>query len=203
MEDHGLVAVGLRALLSAEPIDIALEPTVTGLLRRSENFDLAILDLRLSDGSSVTSNVTRLTSAGFPVLVLTAADNLGLLREAAKTPVLGIVRKSAADAEIRGAILDALANRSSASVEWASAIDSDPQLPDAGLTSREREILALYASGETANGVAALTHLSPGVVANYVSRIRAKYANAGRPAKSRVQLYHRAVEDNLIEARES
>ncbi|RQN01661.1 DNA-binding response regulator [Aeromicrobium camelliae] len=199
VEDHALVAFGLMRLLETDDIESVIAPTVPDLLARGESLDLTILDLRLSDGSSVTDNVRELDKAGIPVLVLTSAENAELVREAARANVLGIVRKSLPETEIRDAVIHALAGRPVTSLEWASALDSDPLLPDAGLTPREQEILALYASGETAKSVARLTGLSTQVVANYVGRIRAKYAEVGRPAASRVDLYRRALEDHLIE----
>ncbi|MFT4233956.1 MAG: response regulator [Microbacterium sp.] len=199
VEDHSLVALGVMSLLNEYGVESHLAATVSDLLALDAPLDLAILDLRLSDGSSVTSNVAQLTEAGLPVLVLTAAENVDLLREAAKAGVLGIVRKSLPQEEIRETILRALRGEDVASLEWAVALDGDPHLADARLTPREREVLALYASGETASGVAFLTGLKPGVVNNYVRRVREKYAEAGRPAPSRVDLYNRALEDRIIE----
>ena len=83
--------------------------------------------------------------------------------------------------------------------DLAAAIDSDEVLVDAKLSPREQEILSLYASGETAFSVAKRTELSRDTVADYVSRIRRKYADAGRPAHSRIDLYKRALEDGIMD----
>ncbi|ROR74178.1 response regulator transcription factor [Bogoriella caseilytica] len=204
-EDHNLVARGLMGLLHAAGVDAVLAATVPGLLhihRSQARLDLAVLDLRLADDSSVTDNVHALRQAGLPVLVLTSAESPALLREAARADVLGIVRKSLTEGEIRDAVLEALHGRPVTSLEWAAAVDGDPLIQDAGLTEREREILGLYAAGVPAKAVARATGLSAGTVANYISRIRAKYTAVGRPAASRVDLYRLAAEDHLIEGRE-
>lgn len=204
-EDHNLVARGLMGLLHAAGVDAVLAATVPGLLRihrTQARLDLAVLDLRLADDSSVTDNVNALRQAGLPVLVLTSAESPTLLREAARADVLGIVRKSLTEGEIRDAVLEALRGRPVTSLEWAAAVDGDPLIQDAGLTEREREILGLYAAGVPAKAVARATGLSAGTVANYISRIRAKYSAVGRPAASRVDLYRLAAEDRLIEGRE-
>lgn len=204
-EDHNLVARGLMGLLHAAGVDAVLAATVPGLLRvhhTQARLDLAVLDLRLADDSSVTDNVNALRQAGLPVLVLTSAESPTLLREAARADVLGIVRKSLTEGEIRDAVLEALRGRPVTSLEWAAAVDGDPLIQDAGLTGREREILGLYAAGVPAKAVARATGLSAGTVANYISRIRAKYTAVGRPAASRVDLYRLAAEDHLIEGRE-
>jgi DNA-binding NarL/FixJ family response regulator len=199
VEDHRLVAVGVMEVLGADGYEVETAPTVAELLALGGEFALVILDLRLGDGSSVADNVHALRDAGVPVLVLTSGESADLVRQAARADVLGIVRKSRPEDEIRAAVTDAIAGRSVASVDWAAAIDGDPELVDAGLSPREREVLALYAAGEKAQSVAFRTGLSPATVANYISRIRSKYAKAGRPAPTKVDLYRRAAEDRLIE----
>ncbi|MGV9431750.1 helix-turn-helix transcriptional regulator, partial [Nocardia sp. NPDC003648] len=82
--------------------------------------------------------------------------------------------------------------------DWAAAIDGDPQLSDVGLSPRQEEVLMLYASGEKASRVARLTGLSEQTVNDYLGRIRQKYADAGRPAPTKTDLYKRAVEDGWL-----
>ncbi|GAA4267334.1 response regulator transcription factor [Frondihabitans peucedani] len=200
VEDHEIVAVGFAELLRDYP-DIrvvAVTPTVRGLDLVETPVDLVVLDLRLGDGSSATDNIRQLLDAGADVLILTAAEDPHAIRAAAKAGALGIVRKSQPLEELVEAIRDAASGATVAGLDWAAAIDGDAGLADAGLSAREREILALYASGEKAQSVAYLTNLSKSTVANYVSRIRAKYANAGRPAHTKVDLHRRAAEDGLI-----
>ncbi|BDZ48214.1 DNA-binding response regulator [Frondihabitans sucicola] len=200
VEDHEIVAVGFAELLREYP-DIrvvAVTPTVRELDLTATPVDLVVLDLRLGDGSSATDNIRSLLDAEVDVLILTAAEDPHAIRAAAKAGALGIVRKSQPVEELVEAIRDAASGATVAGLDWAAAIDGDAGLADAGLSAREREILALYASGEKAQSVAYLTNLSKSTVANYVSRIRAKYANAGRPAHTKVDLHRRAAEDGLI-----
>ena len=83
-------------------------------------------------------------------------------------------------------------------VRTAAAIDGDPDLGDVGLSPRQLEVLELYASGEKLDRVARLTGLAPQTVNDYLQRIRQKYAEAGRPAPTKTDLYKRAVEDGLL-----
>ena len=137
------------------------------------------------------------------MLAFTAADNSADLRAASKAGVLGVVRKS----DSREAILDAVRRASRgdtiATTEWAAALDSDPDLASARLSPKEQEVLALYASGEKSVSVAARAGLSSNTVSEYIRRIRSKYAVAGRPARTKIDLYKRAVEDRLIPGPES
>ena len=200
VEDHESVALGLKAMLADEP-DLELvstAATVSELLAQQQTFDLVVLDLRLGDGSSPRSNVEQLHNAGARVLVYTGAENAYLVRSAARAGVLGVVRKSAPAAAIVSAIRRAASGGQVVTTDWAAAIDGDPQLPDVGLSPRQREVLALYASGEKAGRVARLAGLSEQTVNDYLVRIRNKYAEAGRPAPTKTDLYKRAVEDGWL-----
>jgi len=96
----------------------------------------------------------------------------------------------------------ALRGEAVATTEWAAALDADAAIADAQLSPRERQVLALYASGETAHGIAEAMGLSRDTIVNYVGRIRTKYALAGRPASTKVDLHVRAREDGLLRGAE-
>jgi DNA-binding NarL/FixJ family response regulator len=200
LEDHALIAIGFRDLVASEP-DLTLAgmvDTVAGLATIEGHLDLVVLDLRLADGSLPQDNVNAIHERGAHVLVYTGAEDRRMIQSAARSGALGLIRKSADPATLLDAIRTAASGREVFGADWAAAIDADANLRDAKLSSREQEILGLYASGETAASVALHTGLSRETVADYVSRIRRKYADAGRPALSRVDLYKRAVEDGLL-----
>lgn len=200
VEDHASVVMGLEAMLAGEPdlMIAATGETVDELLGRGVDLDLAILDLRLADGSSPMANVEQLRAAGVETLVFTGAENPYLMRLAARAGVLGIVRKSEPPAAVVAAVHAAARGEQVVTTEWAAAIDGDPDLLDAGLSPRQREVLELYASGFKVNSVATRTGLAPHTVVDYLGRIRAKYAEAGRPARTKTDLYMRALEDGYL-----
>ncbi|MET8654752.1 MULTISPECIES: response regulator transcription factor [Nocardia] len=206
VEDHESVAIGLAAMLSPEPdLDLVLTAgTVPELLASAESdsatvdLDLVVLDLRLADGSSPEDNVRALRERGVEVLVFTGADNAFLVRAAASAGVLGVVRKSEDVPTVVAAVRRAASGEQVITTDWAAAIDGDPQLSNVGLSPRQEEVLTLYASGEKASRVARLTGLSEQTVNDYLGRIRQKYADAGRPAPTKTDLYKRAVEDGWL-----
>jgi DNA-binding NarL/FixJ family response regulator len=200
VEDHALIAIGFRDLIAAEP-DLELvgmTDSVEGLAGLPDGLDLVVLDLRLADGSLPHDNVKAIHARGAHVLVYTGAEDRRLIQSAARSGALGLIRKSADPTTLLAAIRTAADGGEVFGADWAAAIDADANLTDAKLSAREQEILGLYASGETAGSVALHTGLSRETVADYVSRIRRKYADAGRPALSRVDLYKRAMEDGLL-----
>lgn len=200
VEDHESMVLGVRAMLAGHPglTLAAAADSVSGLLARHVELDLVLLDLRLADGSSPTANIDALHAAGLPVLVFTGAENPYLVRQAAKADVLGIVRKSAPVEVVLAAIAAAADRTPVITTEWAAAVDGDPDLDAVDLSPRQQEVLSLYASGEPADRVAQFTGLSKETVNDYVGRIRVKYAAAGRPAATKVDLYRRAVEDGIL-----
>jgi DNA-binding NarL/FixJ family response regulator len=200
IDDHEIVRVGIAELLAREEkiTVVASVSTVADLLALDAQPHLVVLDLRLADGSAPGDNVVALRAAGHDSLVLTGGDDPRLVRSAARAGVLGVIRKAAPASEFVDAVLRAGSGETIATTDWAAALDADTELADAKLSAREREILALYASGEKAQSVAYKTGLSRDTVANYISRIRVKYANVGRPAHTKVDLHRRAIEDGLM-----
>lgn len=204
VDDHETVRLGFASLIADEPaIELVMSAArladITPVL---PTLDLVVLDIRLSDGSTITDNLATLHAAGARVLAFTAADNAAELRTASREGVLGVVRKSESREAIIDAIRSAAAGATVATTEWAAALDGDPLIASAGLSPKEREVLALYAGGEKTATVAHRAGLSAGTVAEYVRRIRYKYAMAGRPAHTKVDLYKRAVEDGILPAPE-
>lgn len=200
VEDHALIAVGFRDLVeAADGLTLAgTVETVADLASLGATLDLVVLDLRLTDGSLPADNVAAIHRMGAHVLIYTGAEDRRLIQSAARSGALGLIRKSSEPEVLIDAIRTAAEGREVFGTDWAAAIDADAGLQDAKLSRREQEILSLYASGETAATVARRTGLSRETVADYVSRIRRKYADAGRPAQSRIDLYKRAVEDGYL-----
>jgi DNA-binding NarL/FixJ family response regulator len=200
VEDFESQLTGLAAIIdNADGLTFAAgASTVDELLDQTTDLDLVILDLRLEDGTTPKANVEQLHSAGIQVLVFTTADYPDLVRAATAAGVLGVVRKSVRNAELVEAIRSAADGNTVATMDWASAIDADPALAEVNLSPRQRQVLELYASGEPANRVASITGLSTETVNVYLSRIRRKYADAGRPAPTKTDLYKRALEDGWL-----
>lgn len=200
VDDHAIVEVALRAALAdiASVDFIGVAPTVHDLLSEHPDAELVVLDLRLADGSSPISNVTALRGQGMRVIAYTSGEDPYLVRLVARTEVLGIVRKSAPVGVLLETIRSAADGQALMSTEWAAAIDADPELPDARLSSQEESVLALFATGLKTQSVASALGIAVGTVEDYVRRIRLKYARAGRAAPTKIDLYKRAIEDGFL-----
>ena len=199
IDDHDIIAVGCQSRFEQAglPWTVHWLPGLpaTGGLPES---DLAILDLRLADGSTPTANIQQLQALGIPVIVYTSADEPILVREAIAAGVLAIVRKSAPSNDLIEAAQAAFEGWPSARLDWASALDTDTDFVTECLTPVEAEVLALYAMGEKSGTVARALGHTENTVNTYVARIRDKYRAAGRPVDNRVALFQRAAEDGLV-----
>jgi DNA-binding CsgD family transcriptional regulator len=67
------------------------------------------------------------------------------------------------------------------------------------LAPRQRDVLVAYVSGsDLLSTVARRLGMDPETVKTHLRRVRIKYAEVGRPAPTRRDLYVRAVEDGLL-----
>ncbi len=199
IDDHRSPIWGIERVL--DPVDdISLAcsaSTVAGVLAGMP-LDVVLLDLRLDDGTTPRENVNTLSAAGVATVVYTSGEHPALLRSAARAGALGVVLKSAEESVIIDAIRAAAKGRAVLTTEWAAAIDGDPELAAVDLSPQLQKVLALYASGETSSRVGAALGVSAETVNEYLKRIRQKYADAGRPTRTKVDLFKRAVEDGWL-----
>ncbi|ALA67401.1 response regulator transcription factor [Corynebacterium lactis] len=205
IDDHALTLQGLKALLgSAEDMDlVGCFGTVPELLAATANddrLDAVVLDLRLADQSDPAQNVLSLELVTDHVLILSSAESPYLVRKAVRTGVMGVVQKSESPETILSAVRLAASGKGALTTEWASVVDSDPLLDSVDLSERQREVLELYASGEPTKRVATMTGLTPNTVLDYLGRIRAKYAAAGRAEHSlnKSEIYRLAQQDGYL-----
>lgn len=200
VDDHPAILAGTTNMLNmrSDIQVVASAATVPDLLEWGIQIDVALLDLSLADGSTIEQNVCALKTSVPLILAYTATASQAQLRAAAQAGVDGVVLKNAEMEELCNAIREAQSGEMPVSLDWAATLDSDEEFVNAKLSEREREVLTLYASGETSERVAAALFISVQTVYQHVRRIRAKYAAVDRAAPTKVDLYRRAVEDRLL-----
>jgi DNA-binding CsgD family transcriptional regulator len=76
------------------------------------------------------------------------------------------------------------------------ATDDAPDRP--GLSAQETRALQLYATGMPMKSVARRMRISEETAKQYLGRVRQKYARVNRAAPTKIDLYHRAVEDGHL-----
>ena len=173
--------------------------TVDGLLAGpGRHADVILLDLDLDDGTTVERNVAVILAAGPAVLVLSAADKPVAVRAAIRAGALGYALKSEQTSQIQAAIKEVAAGRGWISPRLAYIFATDDAADSPALSAQERRALQLYATGMPVKSVARKMTISDETVKQYLGRVREKYARAGRAAPTKLELYHRAVEDGHL-----
>ncbi|WOC14244.1 LuxR C-terminal-related transcriptional regulator [Gordonia sp. MP11Mi] len=77
-----------------------------------------------------------------------------------------------------------------------------PELPRPALTDREVEVLRTWLLVDSKPACGEELHISLGTVNTHLTRIRAKYAEIGRPASTKAALVARAIQDDIIDIEE-
>lgn len=205
IDDHESVRLGLAAACSRAGVgDVVFDgSTVADYLRwRKETneapADVVVLDLMLGDGATVSENVAQLVWDGSQVIIHSVADRPAAVREALAAGALGVISKSARTDDVVAAIETVARGEHLDNVEWASAVDGDRAFGDAQLSTREREVLRLYAAGLPLKAVAERLGIAYSTAKENITRVRVKYVEVGRPAPTKVDLLRRAMEDGLV-----
>lgn len=185
VDDHEVVRRGVRDLLVAEAdFEVVGEAgSVAQALTRiaATQPDVAILDVRLPDGSGVElCRELRSNHPDLACLMLTSFDEDQALFEAILAGAAGYVLKLVKGVDIVQAVRRAGAGQSLLDPALAGrvmdrlrkAAEEDPRL--VGLSGQEHRILELLAVGMTNRQIASEMFLAEKTVKNYVSNLLAK-----------------------------
>ncbi|MYW18667.1 response regulator [Streptomyces sp. SID2955] len=189
LDDHEVVRRGLTDLLDAEP-DICVvgdADTAEHALTRGPALrpHVAVLDVRLPDGDGIT--VCRELRDRMPelaCLMLTSFDDEEALLDAIMAGAAGYVLKQIKGSDLVSAVRTVASGQSmldpATTARLMRSLRADPaevpSLPPelAGLSPRERDILALIGDGLTNREIGKKLYLSEKTVKNHISRLLAK-----------------------------
>ncbi|MFF8843324.1 response regulator [Streptomyces sp. NPDC015127] len=187
LDDHEVVRRGVHELLSAEPgIEVVGEAgTAEDALVRipATGPDVAILDVRLPDGSGVeVCREVRSQNENIKCLMLTSFADDEALFDAIMAGASGYVLKAIRGSELIGAVRDVAAGKSLLDPDATARVlarlrdgnkaGGDDRL--ANLTDQERRILDLIGEGLTNRAIGERLHLAEKTIKNYVSSLLAK-----------------------------
>jgi DNA-binding NarL/FixJ family response regulator len=213
-DDQALIRAGFRVLVdAAEDLQVVGEATDGRQavdLARSERADVVLMDIRMPgvDGLEATRRISADEDlAGVKVIILTTFESDEYVYQALRAGASGFLVKDTEPADLIQAVRvvargDALLSPS-VTRRLITDIVSRPERPLAGdqasgkilagLTDREREVMALVAEGLSNDEIAARLFLSPLTAKTHVSRIMTKLN-----ARDRAQLVVLAYETGLV-----
>lgn len=159
--------------------------------------DVVLLDLNLRDGSDPAANVRRVLETGSRVLVVSTIPDADAVLATIEAGAAGYITKDKDLPVLLDAIRDVAAGGSAVTPELAFLLsrDSRPNRPQ--LSPQERAVLTAYASGATLAAAARRAGVAYGTAREYLERVKRKYAEAGRPTYTKLDLADRVREDRL------
>jgi DNA-binding NarL/FixJ family response regulator len=185
LDDHELVRAGLRSLIEStkDIVVVGEAATAADALERIPSIgpDVAILDVRLPDGSGVeVCREIRSQSVETACLMLTSYADDEALFAAIMAGAAGYVLKQVGGTDLLEDIRRVGAGQSILDTTLTQRVleqfrrgpDEDPRL--SALTPQERRILGLIADGMTNRQIAAEMYLAEKTVKNYVSNLLSK-----------------------------
>ncbi|WOC14472.1 response regulator transcription factor [Gordonia sp. MP11Mi] len=184
VDDHELVRRGLRDLLSTAPdIDVVGEAATVAEARvqiAATAPDVAVLDVRLSDGNGVElCRDVRAENPAVRCLMLTSYADDDALLAAVLAGASGFVLKQILGHNLIDAVRTvghggSLLDAKSTSALLAKLRQGEPADPIAQLTAQERGVFQLIGEGLTNRQIADRMFLAEKTIKNYVSRILSK-----------------------------
>jgi DNA-binding NarL/FixJ family response regulator len=211
-DDQTLIRAGFRVLLgSAEDIEViaeAADGAQAVAQARRHRPDVVLMDIRMPDvdGLEATQRICGDEAlAGVRVLILTTFESDEYVYQALQAGASGFVVKDIDPADLLHAIRviargdallsPAITRRLIADIVARRRPAGTADATLAELTDREREIMALVATGLSNDEIASELHLSPLTVKTHVSRAMLKLG-----ARDRAQLVVIAYQTGLVTA---
>jgi DNA-binding NarL/FixJ family response regulator len=215
-DDQALIRAGFRALVDSAPDLEVVGEAANGReavdLARSTRADVVLMDIRMPDGDGLaaTREITADENlAGVKVLILTTFEIDEYVFEALRAGASGFLGKGVEPAHLIDAIRVVAAGDQLLSPAATSKLiarflaepsRAAPPIPAAieTLTAREREIVALIATGLSNEDIAVKLFVSPFTVKTHANRAMAKLG-----ARDRAQLVVIAFQSGMVRADET
>ena len=183
-DDHEVVRVGLKSILTGTDIKIVGEATTGEAALRlalKHNPDVVLMDVRMPDGDGLTAlNRIKLDRPTMPVLIWSAFDNPTYVARAVALGANGYVLKSVGREKLLKAIRTAAAGENTWTREELRRVTgalATPRLAgdlEVSLTRRESEVLKQLALGRPNKEIALALKISYETVKEHVQNVLRK-----------------------------
>lgn len=199
VDDDRMLLEGMRSWLGPVPdlVLCATATTVDEYLAGPRTADVVLLDLNLRDFSSPPDNVRRIRRTGAEVLVVSSIPDAEHVLATLEAGAAGYVTKDHDLDTLADAVRRVAEGGSAVTPELAFIISQDHRPRRPALSPQELAVLSTYATGSTLATAARRAGIAYGTAREYLERVKRKYAELGRPARTKVDLVTRLREDRL------
>jgi DNA-binding NarL/FixJ family response regulator len=202
VDDHVAIAAGVRFWCeqAAPPISLLdaagrLADVWTG---PGANADVVIFDLELVPGFPDFGELRRLADSGRRVVVYSQHLDNATAVKCVQLGALAYLTKREGPEHLVAAVRAAAQGMSYTAPSLSGALVSDESVDRPKLSPREMEVLRAWFASSSKELVAAKLHITVKTVDTYIARVRVKYANVGRAARTKSELVSRALDDGII-----
>ena len=202
VEDHAATVAGVR--IWCERAD----PPMT-LIDAQANFanvwnepgasaDVVILDLELTAGNPVFGELKLLVESDRRVVVYSQRCDNETAIKCIDFGALAYLTKREGEEHLVPAIRAAAEGQSYTGPSLSGALATDLRPARPRISPRELAVLRAWFACASKELVAVRLQITVKTVETYIDRVRVKYANVGRPARTKSDLVTRALEDGLV-----
>lgn len=204
VDDHDVVHAGITAWFDRSAPPIRVVHTATDAQAAAPErlagtaVDVVVLDLYLGGGRPDLQLLRRLVRAGHRVVVFSGTTDPDVVLDCVDQGASAFLTKTEGRAHLQAAVLAAADDRGYIGPFAAGAMADDRRPRRPRLSPREREVLLRWFRTESKDLVATSLHITRATVNTHLGRIRAKYAEVGRPAPTKAALIARALQDRIV-----
>lgn len=203
IDDHPAILSGVEMWYSASPRPITVVAAGASVREAwtapGSTADVVVLDLQLGESVPAFSGLRRLVDAGRQVVVYSMRDDEKTALTCLDLGAATFLTKSEGQEHLVEATLAAADERPYMPPALAGALGTNARADRPQLSSREENVLIEWFQSESKEPVAQRLGISVRTVNSYLDRVRIKYANVGRPARTKASLVARAVQDGLVD----
>ena len=199
VDDHELVRVGFRAILTRQPdievVGEAQDAEQALPMVRKLKPDVVLMDIHLPGMSGLEATARIVDGGGTRVLAVTAQEERPFPRKLLEAGASGYVTKACKEEELLRAVRDVARGGRYLSHDGANAlaldaISTNGATPFDALSPREFEVAVALARGESMRDIAGRLHLSAKTVATHKYRLLEKLGIEGDVALAHLAPRH-------------
>lgn len=203
VDEHEVVHAGLGIWLAGLDADVC----VTGFTRShdclqwlsgAENVDAVVAEIQEGGRAPDLECLRLMCDRRAGVIVYSRLMSSEVILASIDAGAASYVVKSEGRVHLLEAARRVLRGQSYIAPRMAEALHRGNAVGRVTLSEREREVLMAWLGTESKDEVGRMLHIAPATVRTHLQRIRAKYAQTGRPAHTKSALFALAVEDGLI-----